>query len=340
MTIAYYARSPNAAGDYETVCHHLTLTSALCAEFLSPVGAQDAGAALGTLHDLGKYSDLFAAVLRHQREHVNHAAPGAAVALARYGDRDVGRLLAVVIAAHHSQLSNAILQELRRLSEGSGDPWDENRNEFSIFGPNALSTAFTLLRGEVQLSQARPTLPPWQGGQDVDLSYMLCARFLFSALVDADYSASASHFEPDYINVHTGPPLDPADALKRLLALREEKRRTSRAATPLNALRDQLFEDCLCAADLPPGLFTLTAPTGLGKTLSLFAFAAKHAQHFHKRRIILILPFLALAEQNTWDYRQAVPELLESHSAAVLNEQARLLAERWSAPCIVTTTVG
>ncbi len=340
MVAPYYARSPNAAGEYETVCHHLTLVSALCSEFLSPVGARDAGVILGALHDLGKYSELFAAVLRHQREHVNHAAPGAAVALARYGDRDVGRLLALVISAHHSQLDGAILQELRRLSEGRGDPWDENRNEFSLFGPEALRDAFALLRQEVPLPPVRPALPPWQGGQNDDLSYMLCARFLFSALVDADYSASASHFEPDYLDAHTGPSLDPGDALERLFALREEKRRVSRAATPLNALRDQLFEDCLHAAALPPGLFTLTAPTGLGKTLSLFAFAVKHAQHYHKRRIILILPFLALAEQNTQDYRYAVPELLESHSAAVLDEQASVLAERWSSPCIVTTTVG
>lgn len=105
-------------------------------------------------------------------------------------------------------------------------------------------------------------------------------------------------------------------------------------------MRNQLFDDCLAAAAQEPGLFTLTAPTGLGKTLSLFAFAAEHCRIYGKRRIILILPFLAIIEQNVKDYRKVVPDLLEIHSNAQLDERARLLSERWDAPCIVTTSVG
>lgn len=88
----------------------------------------------------------------------------------------------------------------------------------------------------------------------------------------------------------------------------------------------------LAAAAQEPGLFTLTAPTGLGKTLSLFAFAAEHCRIYGKRRIILILPFLAIIEQNVKDYRKVVPDLLEIHSNAQLDERARLLSERWMRP--------
>ncbi|MEG2378106.1 MAG: DEAD/DEAH box helicase, partial [Clostridia bacterium] len=208
------------------------------------------------------------------------------------------------------------------------------------FGAQALLEAFRQVKDSTDFSSVYPTFPRWTDSEDVGLSYMLCARMLFSALVDADYSASAEHFEPDYLATHTSENLDAAYAMTRLEALRKKKQKNAKGDTNLNRIRDKLFDDCLAAAQEPPGLFTLTAPTGTGKTLSLFAFAAAHAQKWGKRRIILLLPFLALAEQNVKDYRMIIPELLESHSAAVLSEKTRLLAERWSAACIVTTTVG
>ena len=117
---------------------------------------------------------------------------------------------------------------------------------------------------------------------------MLFTRFLFSALVDADYSSSAEHFERDYMATHTGPALNTTDATRKLLDLQAEKKKNSNAASALNNLRDKLFAACTNAVKRAPGLFTLTAPTGLGKTLSLFAFAAEHCKQHGKRRIILV----------------------------------------------------
>lgn len=106
-------------------------------------------------------------------------------------------------------------------------------------------------------------------------------------------------------------------------------------------MRDRLFEDCANAGDRERGVYTLTAPTGLGKTLTLMAFALRHClAHPEMKRVILLLPYLAIAKQNVDDYRRVFPDLLESHSAAVLTEQTKRLAERWSAECIVTTNVG
>ncbi len=99
---------------------------------------------------------------------------------------------------------------------------------------------------------------------------MLWTRFLFSALVDADYSSAAEHEKPDYLLQNQGPELDPEEALQRLSQVQAEKKQGSTAASTLNVMRNQLFDDCLAAAAQEPGLFTLTAPTGLGKTLSLF----------------------------------------------------------------------
>lgn len=340
MRECYYARSANAAGEKETLGHHAQRVSSLCGEFLKPLGYTEIGNILGGYHDFGKASERFAEVLEGKRVHVNHAYPGAALAYIQYGRKKTASVMASVIAAHHSYLDSGCIPRLTELMEGKGSGCDEEGNTFSLFGMAEMKEALEAFQEEnpglVQIKIPKP-LP----NEEDPIADMLLARFLLSALADADYSASAEHFESEYLKMHTGPALDPEDALGRLLQIRAEKQRLTAASSALNILRDKLFEDCLLAAELPPGLFTLTAPTGLGKTLSLFAFAVRHCiKHRQMRRIILILPYLAIMEQNVRDYRKVFSELLESHSAAVLDEKARLLSERWDAPCIVTTNVG
>ncbi len=340
MEKCYYARSANATGKRETLGHHAQRASELCGEFLKPLDYTEIGAIMGGLHDFGKASKRFAEVLEGKRVHVNHAYPGAALAYFCYGQKRTARMLATVIAAHHSYLDSNCLVRLKELGQGTGSRYDEDGNLFSLFGMTEMKEALEAFQAESpQLMQIK--IPKPLPVEENPIAEMLLARFLLSALVDADYSASAEHFQPDYMKTHTGTALNPEDALECLLQIRAEKQKISKSSPTLNALRNQLFEDCLCAAELPPGLYTLTAPTGLGKTLSLFAFAAKHCIKYRQmRRIILILPYLAIMEQNVREYRRILSELLESHSAAVLDERARLLIERWDAPCIITTNVG
>ncbi len=340
MRECYYARSVNASGEKETLGHHAQRASGLCSEFLKLMGYTEIGAILGGLHDFGKSSERFAEVLEGKRVHVNHAYPGAALAYFCYGQKKTARMLATVIAAHHSYLDNNCIIGLKELMRGTGSGYDEDGNIFSLFGMEEIEEALEAFQAEnSQFMQIK--IPKPLPDEEDSVSDMLLARFLLSALADADYSSSAEHFQPDYLKTHTGPVLNPEDALKRLLQIRTEKQMISKSSSALNVLRDQLFEDCLSAAESPPGLFTLTAPTGLGKTLSLFAFAARHCIKYRQmRRIVLILPYLAIMEQNVRDYRRVLPDLLEIHSAAIWDEKTRLLAQRWDAPCIVTTNVG
>lgn len=340
MRKCYYSRSANDSGEKELLRNHLRRVSQLCGEFLRPIGYEKAGNALGGLHDFGKASERFAEVLEGKRVHVNHAYPGAAVVYFLYGKNKTARMLATVIAAHHSCLDNGCILRLKELMQGVGTGCDGEGNTFSLFGESEIGEALEVFREETpQLVQIKIPFP--FPSEDDPVADMLLERFLLSALADADYSASAEHFEPNYMREHMGRMLNPEEVLERLLQMKAEKQKNSTASAALNILRNQLFEDCLCTAELPSGLFTLTAPTGLGKTLSLLAFAVKHCiTHKRMRRIILILPYLAIMEQNIKDYRRVLPELLESHSAAVWDERTRILSERWDAPCIVTTNVG
>ncbi len=192
---------------------------------------------------------------------------------------------------------------------------------------------------------------------------------LFSCLVDADFLDTEQHFNPAQEKQRIVPDLQPERALEIL-----KKHLAAKSSDgPVNALRKQLLDDCLNAAKKPPGLFTLTAPTGSGKTLSSLAFALQHIIHHNAkldqddprrfRRIIVVIPYTSIIEQTAKVYRdifeQALEKdgkdyVLEHHSAVAPREQkedrghdaeedrlrrARLAAENWASPLVVTTNV-
>ena len=162
---------------------------------------------------------------------------------------------------------------------------------------------------------------------------MLYTRMLFSCLVDADYTAS-SHTPPE-----EGLPLDVSTALKNLYDHCKALRKHSGADPVLNQYRTRLFERCGQSGEQNGGLFTLTAPTGTGKTLALLHFALRHCQHTGKHRIIVVLPFLSLIEQSAGVYRKILPHVMEDHSQSQLPEEMRDHAARWDQPFLITTSV-
>ncbi|MEG2456028.1 MAG: CRISPR-associated endonuclease Cas3'', partial [Oscillospiraceae bacterium] len=170
MEKPFYARSGNQSGEWETAAHHLNRAGTLCADFADEFGCREAGEILGKLHDLGKISKSFQEVLTHKRVHVNHAVPGGAVALNRFGDTDSGQLLALPIAGHHSELDSGIVPVLRRTLSGEGEAFDPLQNEIPLCGAEALLGAFRTVQELAPLPPVRPKLPDWKAGEDPHLS--------------------------------------------------------------------------------------------------------------------------------------------------------------------------
>lgn len=189
---------------------------------------------------------------------------------------------------------------------------------------------------------------------------MLDVRMLFSALVDADYLETEAHFhrDPGGNKVHrsSGPALKPFEALARLDDHLAKLAATNRAAPEVLAVRNDLLQACRDAAEQPPGLFTLSAPTGAGKTLAMLAFALRHAAANNLSRIVIAVPFLSIIEQTVKVYRDLFAPVfedlyvLEHHSLAGTHGSegegqsesgtaARLLTENWDAPLVITTSV-
>ena len=343
----YYAKSANAHHGKILVKEHLERVGALAAEFGAEIGMPEAARLAGDFHDFGKYSDRFQGVLDGTAQRVDHALPGAAFLYQQKGldgkrGYPVWTRYAPVLEAiqgHHDGLLSleSLAGALRETMTTEGADACPSGKQPSLSGqPQLRAAAQAFLRDRPGYSC--PHLPDRPAERE-PVAAMLDTRMLFSCLVDADYSVSAQEDDPDYLCRSSGGVLDAPAALERLLAYRAGLQRTSAADLTLNRLRDRVFEACGEAGALPPGLFTLTAPTGVGKTVAMLHFALRHCVAHGLRRIIVVLPFLALAEQTEAVYRHIFPEILVDHSQRELPDEMRQLAARWDAPVVITTSV-
>ncbi|NLL18465.1 MAG: CRISPR-associated helicase Cas3' [Clostridia bacterium] len=339
----YYAHKENKGGFKEPVCEHLRETAKLVAQFSAVWGREAEGKATGKLHDIGKYTALFDDVLEGKAHHVDHATPGAAAMLMRY--KAAGIAGALAIQGHHDGLQIGVSGHLKE-SLKMTQPISLQNKTYSSRDIPALLEWFR--KDRLELPDTIYSDYPAEYMAHRQVAAMLYVRMLFSALVDADFLATeahyASHEKGGYHYRPAGAVLKPNILLTSLLNYMDSLRRTSTANEEINSLRNDLFNACLNGGKKPKGIYTLTAPTGAGKTLAMLAFALQHAATHQIRRIIFVLPYLNIIEQNAQVYREVFKDwgstlILEDHSQAELPEEQRLLAENWDAPIIVTTTI-
>ena len=307
-------------------------------EFAQGYGAQWARLA-GRWHDLGKYRPRFQRYIRgagglEAGAHITgevagkapHSTAGAMLACERFGP--AGRVLAYVIAGHHAGLADWFGGLEVRL--GKDDSHAELSEARAQNPPDDL-----LVHGDFTAD-----LKAVPGGKD---GFALWVRMLFSALVDADFLDTERYMDPVKFSQRNQWP-----ALTELLLLfnaRMEAMTTGAERTPVNLARADILAQCRAKAQLTPGLFSLTVPTGGGKTLSGMAFALEHARTHHKRRVIHVIPYTSIIEQTADIFRSIFGDaVIEHHSNAESEPEqetsaSRLACENWDAPIVVTTNV-
>lgn len=338
---SFFARLGDRADGGQPLCEHLLKTAGRAAKYGAAFDAEPAAWFCGLIHDLGKYSDSFQKVLIGEAHHVDHAGAGALLQRNAYGGRGHVNAIGRAVFAHHSQLEYAIDRYLEEsISDPDAAPLNPRKRRYAIRSTEAFAAACALWKRELgaNIPAERPRVPAFRQDRMPALSEMLYTRFLLSCLADADYSDAAAYETGNDAHEREAA-LEPERLFGRLEAHLSELRARSGANPAINRLRDRVFDDCRRAADAPAGLFTLTAPTGLGKTLSMLAFALLHAKRNGQRRIIFVLPYLSILEQNAAEYRRIEPALLEDHSQIDLSDEQRIFAERYAAPVIVTTSV-
>ena len=350
----WYAKSKRSGREQVEVKDHLYAVGKLSKEFGSQLGMEKEAEIAGTVHDAGKFTDKFQDVLEGEASRIDHARVSAAflwwflIKTSKYTGKETKEHISgkftntnyapifEAINAHHGTLLcyNQLRYSLCECM--TAQKWLEGNDgkEVALTGEENYKALKEIFCEE---------LPEWKRISLRNMTLceeerMLWSRLLLSCLVDADYTESAIE---DGELIPEPPKCDAENWLKRLHAYRAELARNSTADEKLNALRNELFETCGKAGDNAPGIYTLTAPTGTGKTLALLHFALRQCCKNGQERIIIVLPFITLTEQNAMEYRKILGNdvLLEDHSQCQLTDEQRKFAQRWDRPVIVTTSV-
>jgi CRISPR-associated endonuclease/helicase Cas3 len=357
---------PNRAR-WQPLEEHLANTARLAAEFLEPCGLADLGRRVGLLHDLGKYSEAFQHRLSglattneygrdHATERVNHSAAGSLFFLLDDYLRSSQQVMvrpscalaaAFCIAFHHGGLSDR--EDLRgRLEEEA----QKRRAGRRTLLDEALLGAPPSSILEVPPLRLPPTVTEGDRGASYYRRFEFLVRMVYSALLDADFLDTERHFAPEQASARPESPPEAIGTMRTALDtwLQNEFSATEESGTSdVNRARAAVLSSCRVAAQLAPGLFTLAAPTGTGKTLSSLAFALRHAELHGLRRVVVVIPYTSIIDQTAQTYRRwlATSELpaawlLEHHSGVSPDREtpeSRLASENWDAPLVVTTSV-
>lgn len=308
----------------QTVQEHLEGTAKLAADFARPFGGESQACLAGLLHDIGKYSDDFQRRLAGGPK-VDHSTAGAKVAFSLHQPE-----VAFAVAGHHGGLP-----------DGGGKR--DTPETPTLFGRRKKEVPpCEDWRSEVTLPDAhRPPLPK----DGFSTSFYI--RMLYSCLVDADYLDTEAFMNGTTSGRGGGEPMDVL-----LQRLRDYVAPWWNPTSELNQKRCEILQRCFeQGRTAPPGLFTLTVPTGGGKTVSSLAFALTHAVAYQKRRVIYVIPYTSIIDQTASVFTRILGEenVLEHHSGSEATMKDRdtdgapsskvLATENWDAPVIVTTAV-
>ena len=350
---------------------HLDSVAAITSRLARKIGLPHAGELIGLAHDLGKYSEVFQQYLEKTggdastvmeldfslKGSVDHSTAGAQVIGAWIASGDGGiviQMLALCVASHHSGLIDAIATDgvdvlAHRLNKddalshrdeawGRADRAIRGRMETLLNGTEVASEIDVAMR-RIREKDSDEVIRPFKQG--------LLLRMLFSCLIDGDRIDTADFDKPRAASFrHHSEYVSWRELIDRL----ELKLAAFSNESWVDRLRCEISRHSLAASDRPKGVFTLTVPTGGGKTLASLRFALHHAMCWKLDRIIYVSPYISIADQNAEVVRKILePEgcdfasiVLEHHSSLTPDKESwrgSVLAENWDAPVVFTTAV-
>ncbi|MBQ6203245.1 MAG: CRISPR-associated helicase Cas3' [Prevotella sp.] len=332
----YIAHSANSCGIMQTMKEHCLGVGKFMREFALSESFEDLYEFCGLIHDMGKYSDSFQKHISGVKNIVRHSIYGAIFAK----EKSLMEV-AIPIYGHHAGMPNCpdMLQDMKAELKSCNDTYNEICTEWS------------------KDTDKQVTIPNNQAFRDIPdvLQKELFVRMLFSSIVDADSLDTERHFSEERFNARTCLPLNPNLLLNKLQEkrLRSFENDLDNKSQRINILRNSVRLYAESKANLPLGFYSLTLPTGMGKTLCSINWALHHAQyHRNIKRIIVVLPFISIIDQTAEEFKSIFNDdecdyVLEHHSNVIHfdNEDndeyssKQLATENWDYPIIVTTAV-
>lgn len=306
---------------------HLLNTANLSGKYAEAFGGEDMAYVCGLLHDLGKYSLEFQKRIMGKGNKVDHSTAGAQLASDKY--ENLGKILAYCISGHHSGILNC-------------GTIADNGEEATLNGRLKKEVKeYGAYKDELELPE-NIKIPKLNKTDQVGFIFYTLIKMLYSCLVDADFSDTRDFMngydlENDY------------ESIENLNEKFSQYISTFKSVnSKVNKKRTEILETCLKKAFLQRGMYTLTVPTGGGKTLSSMAFALNHAEKHKMDRIIYVIPYTSIIEQNAKIFKDILDEynVLEHHSnfdfsdnEDRIDNRQKLSTENWDIPVLVTTNV-
>lgn len=322
-----YLAHKNDQGEKQSLKEHLENTAVLCGDFADSFGAYEWGYCCGLLHDLGKYSIKFQERLCNNGEKVDHATAGARVCWDKGG---MYRFMSYCIAGHHTGLLD------------TGGVSDAGTSGTMIGRSKKKLEDYQAYKKEIEIPVIKS--PPFMPvkAENIDFFSSMLIRMLYSCLVDADYLDTERFMKGGSIR-DSG---EPIDRLYEKFTKRIAGWLGNNDLGTVNGRRTEILKHCMEMGKEEKGLFRLTVPTGGGKTVSSLAFALRHAKEHHMERVIYVIPYTSIIEQNAKVFAGILGEnnVLENHCNVDYGsgeelKPMQLAAENWDKPVIVTTNV-
>lgn len=313
----------------QTLKDHLHGTAELAGEFAERFGKRDWGYCCGMLHDIGKYSLAFQEKIRNNsKKRVDHSTAGAKVCLEKGG---LYTFMSYCIAGHH-----AGLPDYGNSSDGGDTSTLEGRRKKKI-------EDYGFYKNEIEIPKinTRPFDPKTEPHPDFSLSVFI--RMLYSCLVDADFLDTEKFMLNGQVQREAG---EKADVLLRKLKDHVADWMRNKDTESVNGRRTEILRHCFACGQMERGIFQLTVPTGGGKTIASLAFALQHAVKNHMDRVIYVIPYTSIIEQNAKVFREILGDqnVLENHynvdyESSDELKPMQLASENWDKPVVVTTNV-
>lgn len=337
--LAHVRKDENEQWQLHLLKEHLCEVAKLSGQFSSKFGAESFGHLIGLWHDLGKYKDDFqerigiksgydeeAHLEGKTAKSVKHAVSGAIHSQIQFKQNEkIKKFISLPILCHHSGLKNYGIDVDIQLSE---------EKEINLLVNTISEIPKEILEGN-KLKPLTQNFP----------DESLFIRMLFSALIDSDRLDTEKFMNPEKFEERYSKQIGTEDLNNKLNLHLADKQKNSEP-TKVNLLRNRILQEVESKVNLKSGFYTLTVPTGGGKTLTSLSFALKHCLANQKDRIIYAVPYLSIIEQTARIFKDILGEdsVLEHHSSIDIskdkeNFRNRLLTENWNHPLIVTTNV-
>ncbi|MFW5988421.1 MAG: CRISPR-associated helicase Cas3' [bacterium] len=325
----YIAHTENEMGEYHTLEDHLKGTAEKAKRFAAKWGASDLAYVLGQIHDLGKYSQGFQNYLLKDGNSVEHSISGA-VYLKEKTKINFKEILAFIVAGHHGGLHNKgdLVNKLEKKKKF--DFVQEGISKYEEKFEGIFKENF-----EVDINIRN----------QYEVEFFI--RMLFSSLVDADFLDTEKHFDQSKYSLRELEQYDLKELWTKFKRDQDELQQNAED-TFVNRIRKNIYKKSIKKADNKNGFYSMTVPTGGGKTRTGLGFALKHAIHNNMDRVIVVIPYTNIIEQTAKEYKEILGynKVLEHHSNFEFTEddkemesRVKLAAENWDMPIVVTTSV-